>query len=190
MWEVVGDRTERQHIDPLTLIAISVSFPFYWAVQPGAWGPASLGAGFLYRILSPTRLISKNSVGGLGAPSAGCWLSLPHLVTNGSGLQTNWLPVFTKLYNSSTSTFHLWTSQSHSFNPSTVKVIFWYSLTARSDCRSIYKNVSGECNLALIEKFDCLKPLYLATGLCTKPHKQKNLVLAVRKLMRPHYHLI
>ena len=37
--------------------------------------------------------------------SAGCWLSLPHLVTNGSGLQTglqiNWLPVFTELNNSS-----------------------------------------------------------------------------------------
>ena len=91
-------------------------------------GPASLGAGFLYRILFPTCLIPNCSVGGLRAPAAGCWLSLPHLVTNWSGLQTNWLPVFTELYNSSTATF-LWTSQSHSFNPSTVKVIFWYSLS-------------------------------------------------------------
>ena len=32
--------------------------------------------------------------------SAGCWLPLPHLVTNGSALQTHWLPVFTELYNS------------------------------------------------------------------------------------------
>ena len=40
-----------------TLMAISVSFPFSWVAQPGAWGPASLGAGFLYCILSPTRLI-------------------------------------------------------------------------------------------------------------------------------------
>ena len=31
----------------------------------------------------------------------GCWLPLPPLVTNGSSLQTNWLPVFTVLYNSS-----------------------------------------------------------------------------------------
>ena len=62
------------------------------------------------------------STGGLGAHSAGCWLSLRHLVTNGSGLQTAWHPVFTKLYNSSTSTF-LWASQLHSFNPSTAKVI-------------------------------------------------------------------
>ena len=42
-----------------TLMAISVSFPFSWAAQPGAWGPTLLGAGFLYRILSPTGLVSK-----------------------------------------------------------------------------------------------------------------------------------
>ena len=42
--------------------------------QSGAWGLPLLGAGFLYRILSPT----------------------------------NWLPVFTELYNSSTPTFFLW----------------------------------------------------------------------------------
>ena len=41
-----------------TLIAISVSFLFSWATQPLAWGPAYLGAGFLYRILSPTDWIS------------------------------------------------------------------------------------------------------------------------------------
>ena len=125
-----------------TLLAISVSFPFSWAAQPGAWGPASLGAGFLYRILPPTRLIPnsqsaawglpllgagflcrilspthlisklinwgpegslcwvlafstasclqlvwspncKYSIGGLRAPSAGCWLPLQHLTPTG-----------------------------------------------------------------------------------------------------------
>ena len=44
---------------PPTLMAISVSFPFSLAAQPGAWGPTSLGASFLYRILSPTGLMSK-----------------------------------------------------------------------------------------------------------------------------------
>ena len=48
---------------------------------------------------------------------AECWLSLPHLVTNGSGLQTglqtHWLPVFTELYNSSISLeWHVWLSSS------------------------------------------------------------------------------
>ena len=43
-----------------TLMAISVvSFLFSRAAQSEAWGPTLLGAGFLYRILSPTGLVSK-----------------------------------------------------------------------------------------------------------------------------------
>ena len=65
-----------------TLMAIGVSFLFSWVAQPGAWGPASLGARFLYRILSST------------------------------GLIPNWLNFLcTELYNRSTSTFFLWASQ-------------------------------------------------------------------------------
>ena len=72
VWEGVGDRTELQHIDP-----------------------HSYGHQRLFPALQGC------STGDLGAHSAGCRLPLPHLVTNGSGLQTNWLPVFTELYNSS-----------------------------------------------------------------------------------------
>ena len=57
----------------------------------GPGSPASLGAGFLYRILSPTRLIPNWLIGSLRAPSAGCWLSLPHLFFNWSCLQTDWI---------------------------------------------------------------------------------------------------
>ena len=69
----------------------------------GPGGPASLGAGFLYRILSPTHLISKLTD----------FLSSP------------------ELYNNLTSTLLLASvTISHSFNPSTVKVIIsWYSST-------------------------------------------------------------
>ena len=68
----------------------------------GAWGPASLGAGFLHRILSPTHLISN-------------WLT--------SSLHTGYIMIWRQL-------FFLRASQSHSFNPSTVKVIIsWYSST-------------------------------------------------------------
>ena len=63
MWEGVGDRTELQLIDP----------PLYWP-QPRFF---------------PVLLCC--STGGLGAHYAGCWFSLPHLVTNGSGLQTDWI---------------------------------------------------------------------------------------------------
>ena len=59
VWEGVEDRTELQHIDPHSIGNDHVSFPFYWAAQPGAWGPTLLGASFIYRILSPTGLVSK-----------------------------------------------------------------------------------------------------------------------------------
>ena len=50
--------------------------------------PRSLlpGNGFLYHILSLTRL-APNSLGVPRAPSAGWWLSLPHLGSNFSDLQ-------------------------------------------------------------------------------------------------------
>ena len=70
--------------------------------RPG--GPASLGAGFLYYIFSPTCLIPNWLIGGLKVPSAGCWLSVPHLVSN----WLNFLCI--TLYNCSTPIF-MWASQ-------------------------------------------------------------------------------
>ena len=64
------------------------------------------------------------------AHSAGCWLSLLHLVSNSSDLQTDWI-FCTLIYiivqhPPSSCGRH----KSHSFNPSTVKVIIsWYSST-------------------------------------------------------------
>ena len=63
IWEVVcegvGDRTELQHIDPY-----SYGHQRFFSVLLGC------------------------STGGLGASLSGCWFSLPHLVSNWSGLQT------------------------------------------------------------------------------------------------------
>ena len=65
-----------------------VSFSFSWtATQPEGRRPTLLGAGFLYRILSPTGLQTQSGVP--KAPSAGWWLSIPHLVTDSSDLQLN-----------------------------------------------------------------------------------------------------
>ena len=91
-----------------TLMAISVSFPFFWAAQPGAWGPASLGAGFLYRILSPTCLIPN-------------WLNF----------------LCTELYNSSTSTFFLWASQFHTHS-TCPRSRLWYPDIPWPDAPVIY----------------------------------------------------
>ena len=95
VWEQVGERTKLQHIDPHFIGHNRVSFPFSWAVQPGAWGPSLSGCWFsLPHLISnssdPQLVWSPNcnsSIGGLRAHSAGCWLSLPHLVSNSSDPQ-------------------------------------------------------------------------------------------------------
>ena len=68
VWEGVADQTELQHIDFHSYGHNSVSFSFSWAAQPGAWGLTLLGAGFLYRILSPT---AQSEVWGLSLLGAG-----------------------------------------------------------------------------------------------------------------------
>ena len=80
----------------------------------GSWGPPLLGAGFLYRILSPTDWTSC-------APS--------YIII--------WRPLFS-----------LRVSQFHTqFNPSTVKVISWYSSTGCTcylhRCISYFDSLSG-----------------------------------------------
>ena len=74
VWEGVGDRTELQHIDPHSIGHNHVSFPFSWAARLGAWGPTSLGAGFLYRILSLTGLVSKLQQLNRGPENSLCWV--------------------------------------------------------------------------------------------------------------------
>ena len=83
-------------------MAISVvSFSLSWTTQPEAWGPTQLGAGFLYHNLSPTGLVSK----------------------------TNWLPVFTELYN---------TSVAHSIS------LEWHvwSSSSRNNCHAVHRSLS------------------------------------------------
>ena len=112
---------QNSNILTLTLLAITA----FLSRSPGLLnrGPSISGCWFSLPHLISNSSDPQLSIRGLMAPSAGYWLSLPHLVSN-------WLNFLcTGLYNSSTPTFFLWTSQSHSFNPSTVKVIFWYSLS-------------------------------------------------------------
>ena len=102
MWEGVGDGTELQYIDPHSYGHNSISFLFSCTAQPGAWGPCLSGIYSHSSIFSPTRLISKLTL----------FLSSP-------GYIMIWRPLF-----------FLRASQSHSFDPSTVKVIIsWYSST-------------------------------------------------------------
>ena len=85
---------------PWVLVLYTASYPqLVWSptatAQSGAWGPTLLGAGFLYRILSPTDWT-------FCAPS----YIIVRRTLSSCGRH-----------------------KSHSFNPSTVKVIFCYSST-------------------------------------------------------------
>ena len=87
VWDGVGDRTELQHTDPHSYGHQCCVFLVLQGCSTGGPGAHSAGCGLLYRILSLTHLIS-NSLGVPRAPSDEWWLSLPHLVSNLSGLQT------------------------------------------------------------------------------------------------------
>ena len=111
-----------------TLMAISVSFPFSWAAQPGAQGQASLGASFLYRILSPTRLIPNWSdlpTLNRGPEGSLCW---GLTFSTASCLQLIELPVhcYITVQRSPSSCGH---HRLHSFNLSTVKATLYSSST-------------------------------------------------------------
>ena len=98
VWEGVGDQTELQHTDPHSIDHNYVSFSFSKAAQPGAQGPSLSGCWFSLPHLISNSSDPQLSIGGLRTLSAGC-----RLIFSWSGLQTNWLPVFTELFNSSTS---------------------------------------------------------------------------------------
>ena len=91
---------------------------------------------------SPSGLLDC-STGGPEAHSVGCWLPLPQLDPNWSGLQTNWLPVFTELYNSSIAhsislEWHVWSSSS------------------RNNCHAVPWSLSSGASV-----YDCTMGFYL-----------------------------
>ena len=101
--EGVGDRTELQHIDPYSY-GHQRFFHVLLGCSTGGLGAQPLWvlvfstASYLQLVWSP-----KLSIGGLRAPSAGCWLSLQHqFPTLRSPKSLNFL--CTELYNSSTPT--------------------------------------------------------------------------------------
>ena len=125
VWEGVGDRTELQHIDPH-----SYGHRRFFPVHLGC-STVGLGASLSGTCSSIQHLLSNCncSIGGRRAHSAGCWLSLLHLVSNWSDHQTDWIScalsyIIVQCPPSSGGRHKL-----HSFNPSTVKVILCYSST-------------------------------------------------------------
>ena len=156
---------------PPTLMAISVvPFSFSRAAQLEARRPSSLlDDGFVYHILSLTHLIS-NSIGGPEgpscwvvafssttslrllwsptqsgvptAPSAGWWLSLPHLVSNFSGPQ---LPV-------------ILSSPSYIIVQSQFQSLEWHvwSSSSGNNCHAVHRSLSSGASV-----YECTMGFYL-----------------------------
>ena len=107
VWERELETEQNCNISTPTLLAISAFLSRSpGLLNQGPGGTASLCAGFLYCILSPTCLIPNSQSGAWGLPLLGAGF-LYHIFSNWSGLQTNWLPVFNELNNSSTPTQYL-----------------------------------------------------------------------------------
>ena len=72
----VGDWTELQHIDPPNSSGYSsISFPFSWAAQPGAWGPSlsRTWSSFQHLLSNSSEALNYNcSIGGPEGPL--CWV--------------------------------------------------------------------------------------------------------------------
>ena len=139
LWEGVGDRTELQHIDPHSYDHQRCVFLVLQGCSTGGPGPQL---------------------------SAECWLSLPHLVTNGSGLQTglqtNWLPVFTELYNSSIAhsislEWHVWSSSSG------------------NNCHAVHRSLSSGASI-----YDCTMRFYLVPYCQPSPPRRFLPITAIR----------
>ena len=107
MWEGVGDQTELQHIDP------------------HSYGHQRC----IFLVLQGCSTV------GLGAHSAGCGLSLPHLVTNGSGLQTNWSPKLTDFLS----------PRSYIIVPSPTQSLEWHvwSSSSGNNCHAVHRSLSS-----------------------------------------------
>ena len=114
VWEGAGDRTELQHIDPHS---------------------------YVHQCFFPVLLMLLNWRP--GGPLRWVLFFRPHLVINGSGLQTPWLPVFPELYNSSIA---------HSIS------LEWHvcSSSSGNNCHAVHRSLSSGASV-----YDCTMGFYL-----------------------------
>ena len=135
-------------------MAISVvSFLFSSAAQPEARGLSFLlSGGFLYHILSLTSLV-PNSIGGPEGPFGRVGLSLPHLVSNSSGLQlTDFL---------SPSSYII--LQSPTQSPTQFLEWHVWSSSSGNNCHAVQRSLSSGASV-----YECIMGFYLV------PFRQPN----------------
>ena len=142
VWEGIGDRTELQHIDLHSSGYDSVSFPFSWAAQSGSRRPSLSGTCSHSSIFSPTHLLSNCSIGVLRAPLlAAGFLYRIRSPTDWTSCPPSYIIIWHPLFFLRASQFCT------QFNPSTVKVISWFSSTGCTcylhGCISYFDSLAG-----------------------------------------------
>ena len=116
------------NISTPTLLAITA----FLSRSPRLLNPGALGPGAsLSRTSSSIQHLLSNSahIGSLRAHSAVCWLSLPASFLQLVWSPTDWISYAQRYIIVQGPPSSCGRHKSHSFNPSTVKVIFWYSST-------------------------------------------------------------
>ena len=160
LWEGVGDRTELQHIDPHS-----------------------------YGHQRSVSLVLKGcSTGGPGAHSAGCGLPLPHLVTNGSDLQTLsgvprtpsagwWLSLPHLVSNSSDLQLtDFLSSPSYIIVQSPIQSLEWlvWSSSSGNNCHALHRSLSSGASI-----YECTMGFYLVSYCQPSPPKRFLLITAI-----------
>ena len=134
VWEGVGDQTELQYIDP-----------------PHSYGHQRC----VFLVLS-----GYSTGGGARAPSAGCWLSLPHLLSNSSDLQ------FTDFLS----------SPSNIIVQSPTQSLEWHvcSSSSGNNCHAVQRSLSSGASV-----YECIIGFYLVPFRRPNPPMRFLLITAI-----------
>ena len=154
-----------------------VSFSFSWTAQPGSWGPSLSGTCSHPSIFPPPGLQTL-----LGAPSAGWWLSLPHLLSNskltgssqmpllqgGDFLYHTLSPIFSDLQLFDLQLTDFLSTLSYIIVLSTTQSLEWHvwSSSSGKNCHAIHRSLSSSASVyeCTMEFLPCpifsVKPAY------------------------------
>ena len=159
MWEGVGDRTELQYIDPHSYghqRCVFLVFQCYSTGGPGAQLSAECWLSLPHLVTNG----SPNSLGVPRAPSATWWLSLPHLVSNSSDLQlTDFL-----------------SSPSYIIVQSPTQSLEWHvwSSSSGNNCHAVQRSLSSGASV-----YECTMGIYLVPYCQPSPHTRFLLITAI-----------
>ena len=182
MWEGVGDQTELQYIDPHSYGHQRCIFLVLQCCSTGGLG-AQLSAECW---LSLSHLVTNGSPNSLGVPrppSARWWLSLPHLVSNSSDLQlTDFQSPPSYIIVQSPTQYLPMTGHWDVSLPLSLEWHVWLSLS-RNNCHAVHRSLSSGASV-----YECTMGFYLVPYHQPSPPTQFLLITAIGMCYFPPVH--